>query len=110
MIDSVESDAVKRPVDLRKSRGPRLTSSVHSVDRLPPHSPEAEAGVLGCVLLAPKEGMGICIEKLKHGSEVFYDLRHQAIFDVLAEMYDQKQPIDLITLQQKLKDAKQLEV
>src|SRR6185436_1787151 len=50
-----------------------------------------------------------CIEKFKSGADVFYDLRHQAIFEVLVEMYDGKQPIDLITLQQRLKDINQLE-
>ena len=79
------------------------------MDRLPPHSAEAERGVLGCVLLAPNDGMGVCIEKLKRGSEVFYDLRHQALFETLAEMYDQKEAIDLITVQQRLKDNKQLD-
>jgi replicative DNA helicase len=41
--------------------------------------------------------------------EVFYDLRHQVIFDTLAEMYDGKQPIDLLTLQEKLKTKGQLD-
>src|SRR4029078_13293779 len=41
--------------------------------------------------------------------EVFYDLRHQSIFDLLADMYDQKDAIDLITVQQRLKDNNQLE-
>lgn len=111
MIDSISSDAAAASgaVDLRKGRAARAAARSASVDRLPPHSDEAEQGVLGCVLLAPKEGMGACIEKLKTGSEVFYDLRHQSIFDVLAQMYDQKEPIDLITLQQKLKDKNQLE-
>ncbi|MSU19808.1 MAG: replicative DNA helicase, partial [Pedosphaera sp.] len=62
-----------------------------------------------CVLLSPSECMGICIEKFKRGSEVFYDLRHQYLFQVLAEMYDQKEAIDLITLHQRLKDSNQLE-
>lgn len=53
--------------------------------------------------------MGECIERLKRGSEVFYDLRHQQIFDLLSGMYDQKEAIDLITVQQRLKDANQLE-
>ena len=43
------------------------------------------------------------------GSEVFYDLRHQTIFEPLAEMYDAKEAIDLITLQQRLKDKQPLE-
>lgn len=78
-------------------------------DRLPPHSIEAEQGVLGCVLLSPNDCMGVCIEKLRRGSEVFYDMRHQALFDVLAEMYDKKELIDPIVLQQYLKDRNQLE-
>jgi replicative DNA helicase len=54
--------------------------------------------------------MGQCIEKLKDGgSEVFYDLRHQTIYELMAAMYDQRQAIDIITLQQKLKDKGLLE-
>ena len=78
-------------------------------DRLPPHAIEAEQGVLGCILLSPNECMGISIERFKRGSEVFYDLRHQALFDLLAEMYDRKELIDPITIQNYLKDRNQLE-
>lgn len=110
MIDTVESDPRSGSVDLQKARHSRSGSVTSpSVDRLPPHSNEAEQGVLGCVLLSPSECMGICIEKFKRGSEVFYDLRHQYLFQVLAEMYDQKEAIDLITLHQRLKDSNQLE-
>lgn len=79
------------------------------LDRLPPHSIEAEQGVLGCALLSPNDSMGICVEKLKSGSECFYDLRHQSLFELLSEMYDAKEPIDLITVQQRLKDQGKLE-
>ncbi len=53
--------------------------------------------------------MADCITKLKGGSEVFYDLRHQTIFDVLAEMFDKREAIDVITVQQRLKDRQLLE-
>jgi replicative DNA helicase len=53
--------------------------------------------------------MGECIEKLKASDEVFYDLRHQTVFKVLSEMYDSRQAIDVITLQQRLKDSQLLE-
>ncbi len=109
MIDSVTSDVAKMTPDLKKTRTTKASSGGTVVDRLPPHSAEAEKGVLGCVLLAPHEGMGVCIEKFKGGSDVFYDLRHQSVFELLAEMYDQKEAIDLITVQQKLKDRKQLD-
>src|SRR5215471_12305911 len=55
-------------------------------------------------MISPNECMGECLEKLKEGPEVFYDLRHQTIFQVLAQMFDTREPIDVITLQQKLKD------
>ena len=109
MIDSV-SDGASAPPDLIRAprRKPPLADAA-KVDRLPPHSPEAEQGVLGCVLLSPNECMGECIEKFKHGAEVFYDLRHQTIFSALAEMYDSREAIDVITLQQRLKNKQLLE-
>jgi replicative DNA helicase len=91
----------------RKDSAPLPMPNV--ADRLPPHSIEAEQGVLGCVLLSPNDCMGVCIEKFRRGSEVFYDMRHQALFDTLAEMYDKKELIDPIVLQQYLRDRNQLE-
>ena len=97
-------------VDLQ--RGPRpssATAGVPKLDRLPPHAIEAEQGVLGCVLLSPNECMGECLEKLKAGPEVFYDMRHQQIFSQLVAMYDGRAAIDLITVHQWLKDRQMLE-
>ena len=65
--------------------------------------------MLGCVMLSPNDCLGTCLEKFKKGVEVFYDLRHQVIFDTLVEMYDTKKPIDIITLQENLKLKNQLE-
>jgi replicative DNA helicase len=109
MIDSVSNEGAGA-ADLKRTkrvRRPQPTTS--NVDRLPPHSPEAEQGVLGCILISPNECMGECIEALKVGAEVFYDLRHQTIFSTLAEMYDGRVAIDVITLQQNLKDKQLLE-
>src|SRR6266404_2765374 len=109
MIDSI-SESASPPAPVKRPARPRpALADVTKVDRLPPHSPEAEQGVLGCVLLSPNECMGECIEKLKAGPEVFYDLRHQTIFSTLAEMYDGREAIDVITLQQRLKDKQRLE-
>jgi replicative DNA helicase len=129
MIDSV-SDAAGAAADLKKARRRKNVSAPDPVklDRLPPHSPEAEQGVLGCVLLSPNDCMGECIQKLKGGEDssdkrkfkedeifkdngyvYFYDLRHQTIYGTLAAMYDKREPIDVITLQQRLKDKQLLE-
>lgn len=78
-------------------------------DRLPPHSREAECGVLGCILLDPSQCLGECVNLLKSGAETFYDLKHGIIYTALNQMSDTGQAIDLITLQQHLKDAGLLE-
>ena len=105
MIDSV-SDIAGAAADLKKARRHKgLPRDATKLDRLPPHSPEAEQGVLGCALISPNDCMGECIEKLKDDvQQVFYDLRHQTIYEALATMYDAREPVDIITLQQRLKD------
>ena len=111
MIDSV-SETAGAAADFKKARRRKNVSMSDpmKLDRLPPHSPEAEQGVLGCVLLSPNECMGECIEKLKdEGMEAFYDLRHQTIYETLAEMFNTREPIDVITVQQRLKDRQLLD-
>ncbi len=95
--------------DLRAARRwPATVPDGVRLDRLPPHSIEAEQCVLGCLLQAPNEGIGFCIEHFKD-SPVFYDLRHQTIFKVLMEMWEHKEPIDEVTAGQRLRDLRQLD-
>src|SRR5438034_3082723 len=110
MINSITTETGSAAADLKNTRPTKLPpADPNKLDRLPPYSIEAEQGVLGCILLSPNECTGECIEKLKSDAQIFYDLRHQAIFDQLVEMYDRKEAIDVITLQQRLKDKQQLE-
>lgn len=110
MIDSVE-DAGGKPPDLKQARRrkPTAPAAAPRIDRLPPHSIEAEQGVLGCILLSPNDSMGDCITGLKSAADSFYDLRHQTIYATMQEMYDARSAIDVVTLQQRLKDRKQLD-
>lgn len=79
------------------------------LDRLPPHSPEAEQGALGCVLLAPNDCVAELVKRFRGNREVMYDLRHQTILETCLEMHEAGQAIDVITLQQRLKDKHLLE-
>jgi replicative DNA helicase len=111
MIDSV-SDVAGASADLKKARRQKTAraDARSTVDRLPPHDLDMEKGVLGCQLLSPNDCVGEVIEKLRGiGAEAHYDLRHQTIQAELLEMYDNRIPIDLITLQQRLKDKQLLE-
>ena len=109
MIDSVSEPAGAGP-EPKKFRRPKGSRPEASLDRLPPHSIEAEQGVLGCAFLDPNQCLTECVEKLKDdGKFAFYDLRHQTIYETLVEKYNQRQPIDLITIQQDLKDRQLLD-
>ena len=78
------------------------------LDRTPPHDTAAAQGVLGCILLDPKENLPACIQKVKDES-VFYDLRHKAIYSALVQMSERNTPIDLLTLSHQLRTAGELD-
>jgi replicative DNA helicase len=77
---------------------------------LPPHSIDAEGGVLGCILLDPKAVMPEVIERLAQaGPEVFYELRARTAYEALLALYDANTPITSVSLRQHLRDRHQLE-
>lgn len=83
------------------------TGSAQDIHRAPPHSVEAEQGVLGSMLIAPQEAIPECVEKI--AEEYFYIPAHQIIFRVLVEQWNAGQAIDLITFTQTLRDQNLLE-
>lgn len=103
------TDPISTEGDLKHARRQRRTQREAPVDRLPPHSPEAELGVLGCIMLAPKESISECVAKFKGNAEVFYDLRHQTIYHEMVTMWDEQRLPETITLMQRLKDKGLLE-
>jgi replicative DNA helicase len=80
-----------------------------SIARLPPHSDEAERAVLGCCFLDPVTSLSDCHAKLQAGAETFYDQRHQAIYRTMAAMAANMEPVDVITVQSRLRKAGILE-
>jgi replicative DNA helicase len=74
-----------------------------SPDRLPPHSDEAEAGVLGCIMLSPIECLDICAETMRAGEAVFYAPQNGLIYRAMLALQDDLSEIDPITIYEKLK-------
>jgi replicative DNA helicase len=87
--------------------GQSLTSSSQDIHRSPPHSVEAEQGVLGSMLISPRETIAECVEKINE--EYFYVPAHQTIYNVLVDLWNTGQAIDLITFTQVLRDRNLLE-
>ena len=94
-------------VDLKNARKNGSINQNKNSRQLP-HDLEMEQGVLGCQLLSPNEAVS---ELLKRGlvPETHYDLRHQVIQAEIFEMFNGNVPVELATLQQRLKDKQLLE-
>lgn len=73
--------------------------------RIPPHSDEAERSVLGSVLLS-RDAM-IEIAEIVN-PEMFYKDTHQDIFEAMKSLYENRSPIDVVTVSQWLKKKKDL--
>jgi replicative DNA helicase len=83
------------------------TGSAQDLHRTPPHSVEAEQGVLGSMLISPRETIAECVEKINE--EYFYVPAHRTIYEVLVDLWNTRQGIDLITFTQVLRDRNLLD-
>ena len=78
------------------------TGSAQDIHRTPPQSVDAEQGVLGSMLISPRETIAECVEKINE--EYFYVPAHRTIYNVLVDLWNTSQAIDLITFTQVLRD------
>src|SRR3954470_1788798 len=78
------------------------TASAQDIHRTPPHSAEAEQGVLGSMLISPRDAIAESVAKITE--EYFYIPAHQTIYNALVELWNANQAIDLITFTQFLRD------
>lgn len=69
--------------------------------RVMPHSIEAEQSVISSMLL-DREAV-VAASEILHGED-FYSKQYGIIFDAMVELYTDGKPIDLITLQEKLRE------
>ena len=85
----------------------RSIGSRQDIYRTVPHSAEAEMGVLGSMIKAPREAIRECVEKINES--YFYVPAHQVIYRVLVQLWDKGEAIDLILFTQHLRDVGQLD-
>ena len=71
------------------------------IKRIPPHSTEAEKSVVGAMILS-KDAIVTASELLV--SDDFYSKQYGILFDAMKELYDEGKPVDMVTLQSKLKE------
>lgn len=76
------------------------------ITNLPPQNIEAEKSILGSILL-DKESINRIIDFLRPAD--FYQRIHQVIFDTMVKLLEKREPIDLLSLSNKLNEQGQLE-
>ena len=78
---------------------PELDEAV--IKRVLPHSIEAEQSVMGAMLL-DKEAITVASEQIN--GEDFYGKQYGILFDAMIELNDEGKPVDLMILQNRLKE------
>nr|WP_294486780.1 replicative DNA helicase [uncultured Anaerosporobacter sp.] len=71
------------------------------IKKVPPHSLEAEQSVVGSMIM-DKDAITTASEIIS--SEDFYQHQYGLLFDAMVELFNDGKPVDLITLQEKMKE------
>jgi len=77
-----------------------------NIEKLPPQNLEAETNILGSILIDP-EGVSKIADLLV--ADDFYKQTHHDIFQTMLELYSDREPIDLVSLTNKLTEKKLLD-
>ena len=71
------------------------------IKRIMPNSLEAEQSVIGSMIM-DKEAIVIASETLI--KEDFYHQQYGILFESMIELYNEEQPVDVVTLQNRLRE------
>src|SRR5690554_467642 len=87
----------------------KATSPVISLERgkIPPQAVNLEEVVLGAMMI-DKKGVEEAIDILH--PEAFYSAKHQAIYEAILQLFESGEPVDLLTVANRLRQNKKLEV
>ena len=76
------------------------------MEKVPPHSLEAEKSTLGSMML-DQDAIAKAVELLN--PEDFYWQSHGIIFRAVRNLFDKSEPVDLVTINEKLREEEKLE-
>jgi len=94
-------------VTTRQPARPRHADLAKLFNEKLPQAIEAECSLLGSMILDWRV-VGEVVQIIETGDD-FYEKKHGALFGVLVEMYDRHQSLDMVQLNQRLRDLNLLE-
>ncbi|MGB9742312.1 MAG: replicative DNA helicase [candidate division WOR-3 bacterium] len=83
-----------------------MASTPERTERKPPQALEAEAAVLGAILI-DQEALPRVMHFLK--PEHFYSLAHRRVYEAMLNLFETKMPYDIITVASELRRMKELD-
>ncbi len=87
----------------KEQKSSSKTSLYQNETRTPPHNTEAEEAVLGAVMM-DKHAITKIADILN--AEDFYNERNEQIFETIIELYNDQQPLDILSVSSRLKEKK----
>lgn len=84
-----------------------VVSDISEHGKLPPQALDLEEAVLGAIMLE-KDALTAVIDILK--PETFYKEIHQYIFEAIMQLFQETQPVDILTVTNKLKTNGKLDI
>lgn len=80
--------------------------SISAAERVPPHNLEAEQSLLGSMFLSMEAAESVVVEVK---ADDFYRPAHAKIFDAIAHLFNRGEPVDIITVADRLEAEGELE-
>ncbi|MFW5687888.1 MAG: DnaB-like helicase N-terminal domain-containing protein, partial [Bacteroidota bacterium] len=101
-----EMNKMERKVTPRKPKSIGSSSVLLDHGRIPPQATDLEEAVLGAMMLE-QNALTNVVDILK--PEVFYKESHQKIFRAIFALFSESEPVDILTVTQKLQQRGDLD-
>lgn len=74
----------------------------------PPHNLDAEQSVLGAILLSDRSLYALVIEEGLRADDFYYE-RHGLVYEAMIQLYNESEPVDVLTVTDRLRQRGKLE-
>ena len=102
---ATDSPSAPKSSSQDKKKGPNLqktqSAELHSAQRALPHAIGPEKSILSSMFQDPQQFIGLAIEN-KLTVDHFYQPAHGILFQILIELFEDNEPIELVSLSQTL--------
>ena len=103
-IDSIMTHEKKR--SYRKKQVASISNVASEMGNIPPQAVDIEEAVLGAMMVNSD-----CVDQVMDllASDAFYDIKNRMIFQAMYELFNERSPIDMLTVVEKLKQMQTLD-